>query len=397
MSTPRFIHLRLHSAYSLLEGAIRIDAIPGLCLADAMPAVALTDSGNLFAALEFSQTMAKAGIQPIVGCQIDIAHAPPPRQGDRPAAPAPMVLLAADETGYGNLLKLSTANYLEAGDAPPHVTLETLRAHSAGLICLTGGATGPLGTMIRDGQAEAARALAAALALDFPGRLYVEIQRHPENDARRTPAELASEPQLVAIAHDLDLPLVATNDVHFATRDMADAQDALLCVADGAYVDQSQPRRRLTPEHCFKSQSEMAALFSDLPEALESTVEIARRCSMRPLKRKPILPRFAEDEVEELRAQARRGLTARLAVIPHAADVEDYRDPARIRARRDREDGLSRLFPDRRGFHQMGQGAEHSRRAGPRVGRGLARRLCADDHRPRSIAVRASLRAISQP
>ena len=324
MSMPRFIHLRLHSAYSLLEGAIRIEAIPKLCRADAMPAAALTDSGNLFAALEFSQTMAKAGIQPIVGCQLDVAHAPPPKPGDRPAPAAPLVLLARDETGYGNLLRLSTANYLEAGEAPAHVPLEALRAHSEGLVCLTGGAAGPLGVLIREGKAEAAQALAAALARDFPGRLYVELQRHPENDARRTPAETASEPGLVAIAHDLDLPLVATNDVHFAAREMADAQDALLCIADGAYVDQSQPRRRLTPEHFFKTQSEMAELFADLPEALESTVEIARRCAYRPLKRKPILPRFAEDEVEELRSQARAGLKARLAVIPPAAERADY-------------------------------------------------------------------------
>ncbi|HMR61451.1 PHP domain-containing protein, partial [Amaricoccus sp.] len=197
MSQPRFIHLRLHSAYSLLEGAIRIEAIPKLCLADSMPAAALTDSGNLFAALEFSQALAKAGIQPIVGCQLDVAHAPP-KPGDRPAPAAPMVLLARDETGYGNLLRLSTANYLEAGEAPAHVPLEALRAHSEGLICLTGGAAGPLGVLIREGKAEAARALAATLARDFPGRLYVEVQRHPENDARRTPAETASEPGLVA-------------------------------------------------------------------------------------------------------------------------------------------------------------------------------------------------------
>ena len=139
------------------------------------------------------------------------------------------------------------------------------------------------------------------------------------NGAPRTPAEEATEPGLVGLAYDLDLPLVATNDVHFPTRDLYDAHDALLCIADGAYVDQQEPRRRLTPEHCFKSQDEMVALFADLPEAIENTVEIARRCAFRPKKRKPILPRFAEDEVEELRRQARAGLDARLAVIPHAA------------------------------------------------------------------------------
>ncbi len=324
MTTPRFIHLRLHSAYSLLEGAIPVKALPGLCAAAGMPAVALTDTGNLFAALEFSEAAAKAGIQPIMGCQLALAFAVAAHPGERAPAPRPVVLLAQDETGFGNLLKLSSINYLDCGAALPHVTLETLAAHAEGLICLTGGAEGPLGQLIRDGHDAKARALAAELAGVFPGRLYVEIQRHPENGAPRTPVEAASEPGLVALAYDLDLPLVATNDVHFPKREMYDAHDALICIAEGAYVDQQAPRRRLTPEHGFKSQDEMVALFADLPEAVETTVEIARRCAFRPKKRKPILPKFAEDEVEELRRQARAGLEARLAVIPKSAPDADY-------------------------------------------------------------------------
>ncbi len=326
MIEPQFIHLRLHSAYSLLEGAIGAKAIPKLCAADGMPAVALTDSGNLFSALEFSDAAAKAGIQPIMGCQLALAYATAAHPGDRPPAPRPIVLLAQDETGFQNLLKLTSANYLDCGAALPHVTLDALTACADGIICLTGGAEGPLGQLIRDGHTDRARALAARLAALFPDRLYVEIQRHPENGAPRTPVEAASEPGLVTLAYDLDLPLVATNDVHFAKRSLYDAHDALLCIADGTYVDQQQPRRRLTPEHCFKTQAEMAALFADLPEAIANTVEIAKRCAYRPTKRKPILPRFAENEVAELRAQARAGLDARLAVIPHAAPLETYRE-----------------------------------------------------------------------
>ena len=126
----------------------------------------------------------------------------------------------------------------------------------------------------------------------------------------------------MAYAHDL--PLVATNDVYFPKADMFQAHDALICIAQGAYVDQSEPRRRLSPQHYFKSPEEMATLFADLPEALENTVEIARRCAYRARTHAPILPRFAEDEVEELRRQARAGLAARLAVIPHAAPVAEY-------------------------------------------------------------------------
>ncbi|HET9067970.1 MAG TPA: DNA polymerase III subunit alpha, partial [Amaricoccus sp.] len=326
MPAPRFIHLRLHSACSLLEGAIQVKKLAGLCQANAMPAVALTDTGNLFAALEFSETLAKTGIQPIMGCQLALACAEPAHPGDRAPDPRPVVLLAQDETGFGNLMKLSSRNYLDCGNALPHVTLAQLAAHAEGLICLAGGADGPLGALIEEGHAPRARALAGELAALFPGRLYVEIQRHPENGAPRTPREEATEPGLVALAYDLDLPLVATNDVEFPAASFYDAHDALLCIADGAYVDQQAPRRRLTPEHLFKSQEEMVALFADLPEAVANTVEIARRCAFRPKTRKPILPRFADDEVEELRRQAREGLEARLVVIPHSAPVETYRE-----------------------------------------------------------------------
>lgn len=164
------------------------------------------------------------------------------------------------------------------------------------------------------------------LAAAFPDRLYVELQRHPGEGGQVTEAEQATERGHVEMAYAMGLPLVATNDVYFPKTEMYEAHDALICIAEGAYVDQAAPRRRLTPQHYFKSAEEMAALFADLPEALENTVEIARRCAVKSEKRKPILPRFADDEVEELRRQAKEGLAARLAVIPHAAPVEEYEE-----------------------------------------------------------------------
>ncbi len=323
-SIPRFIHLRLHTAYSLLEGAIHIKALPGMCTKAGMPAVAVTDTNNLFGALEFSETAAKAGIQPIIGCQLDVAYGTAARPGDRMPKPLPLVLLAQSEAGYRNLMKLSSHAFLEAGAELPHVTLPDIASHSDGLICLSGGALGPVGQLIRDGQMDAARALVGQLATMFPERLYIELHRHGSEGAKHTAEEAATERAFVEMAYAMNLPLVATNDVYFPNREMYAAHDALICIADGAYVDQQQPRRRLTPEYYFKSQDEMAKLFADLPEAIENTVEIAKRCAFKASTRDPILPRFADDEVEELRRQAKAGLKDRLAVIPHAASVEEY-------------------------------------------------------------------------
>jgi DNA polymerase-3 subunit alpha len=322
MADPRFIHLRLHTEYSLLEGAMRVKKLPGLVAKAGMPAVAVTDTNNMFCALEFSETAAKAGVQPIVGCQIDVDYAPV-RPGENPNPYAAIVLLAQNATGYGNLMKLNTRLYLRGDGTLPHVTMEELAEHGAGLICLTGGPDGPVGRHLQHGNRTKARELLEQFRAVYADRLYVELQRHPA-EGGAPEAERLTERGHVELAYEMDLPLVATNDVYFPEPEMYAAHDAMICIAEGAYVDQSEPRRRLTEQHHFKTPEEMAALFADLPEAIENTVEIARRCAFRARTHDPILPRFADDEVEELRRQAREGLKARLAVIPHAAPVEDY-------------------------------------------------------------------------
>ena len=322
--TPRFIHLRLHSEYSLLQGAVRVKSLPKLCQDAEMPAVAITDSSNMFAALEASEVLAGAGIQPIIGCQVDLEYLDAERPGDSAPPPAPIVLLAQNEAGYQNLMKLDSALFLEAGEGLPRVTLKQLGQYADGIICLGGGADGPAGRLLASGQRSKAEHLMKTLADMFGDRLYVELQRHPGADGQYMPAEQASERGLVEIAYAMGLPLVATNDVYFPDPGMYEAHDALICIADGAYVDQQEPRRTLTPQHYFKTQAEMVALFADLPEAIENTVEIARRCAVKAEKRKPILPKFADDEVDELRRQANQGLKERLLVIPHAVSIEEY-------------------------------------------------------------------------
>ncbi len=323
MAQPRFIHLRVHTEHSLLEGAVPVKALIKLAKASQMPAVAVTDTNNMFAALEFAVSALGEGVQPIMGCQVSVAYETP-ATGEKTKPAAPLVLLAQNEAGYLNLMKLNSSLYIDKGGALPQVTLEEVERYSAGLICLTGGSDGPLGRSILAGHLPKARALLQRLAAAYPDRLYVELQRHPGEGGALPEGEAASEAAMVDLAYDLGLPLVATNDVYFPKAEMYLAHDAMICIAEGAYVDQSQPRRRLTAQHYFKTEAEMATLFADLPEALENTIEIARRCAFAAYKRKPILPKFADDEVQELRRQANAGLQARLAVISHSVTPDEY-------------------------------------------------------------------------
>ena len=319
---PRFIHLRTHSEYSLLEGALRLKKLPEMCRKAGMPAMALTDTNNMFAALEFSVAMAGAGVQPIIGCQVDLAFVET-QPGERSRDPAPLVLLAQSEAGYENLMKLNSCLYIDKGGARPEVTQEELERHAAGVICLTGGPDGPVGRLLQNAQRPAAEALMALLHGMFGDRLYVELQRHP-GEGGQPENERLTERGFVEMAYGMDIPLVATNDVYFPDAKMYEAHDALICIAEGAYVDQQQPRRRLTAQHYFKTQTEMVTLFADLPEAVANTVEIAKRCAFMAYRRDPILPKFADNEIEELKSQAHAGLKDRLAVIPHATSVEEY-------------------------------------------------------------------------
>jgi DNA polymerase-3 subunit alpha len=342
MAHAEFVHLRLHSAYSLAEGALHLDALVALCRRLEMPAVAVTDSCNLFGALEFATVAAAQGVQPIIGCQLHVGRPDHPGRaapgdgngaggafaagrGGGPAAPDQLVLLVQSEAGYRNLLELVSRAYLntEPGVAP-QVDLDGLDGHTDGLIALTGGPAGTVGRLIGERRMPAAEAALRRLAALFPDRLYVELMRHePAEDDRL-------ESALVDLAYDQALPLVATNECFFADETMYEAHDALLCIADGAYVAQ-QHRRRVTPQHRMKTTAEMRALFADLPEAVENTLVVARRCHFMPTARKPILPPYPGledgDEATALRRMAAEGLERRLEAEDTAeAAAQPYRD-----------------------------------------------------------------------
>ncbi len=319
VSSPEFIHLRVHSAYSLSEGAIRIKELPRLCRDLEMPAVAVTDTNNLFGAMEYSSALKGEGIQPIVGCQLTLRL--DPDEGHTDAPEGKLVLLVQDDTGYRNLLKLLSHAYLETEDAhDPHVNLAELETSNEGLICLTGGPEGPVGTLLLSGNKAGAKELTERLSQIFQGRCYMEIMRHGMEVESRT------EDDFLDFAYALDIPLVATNEVFFPDRGMYDAHDALVCIAASRRVSEPD-RRRMTPHHYFKPASEMKALFEDLPEAVQNTVTIAKRCGFMVEKIDPILPPYdcgeGRTEEEELKEIARAGLEQRLIDHVLSADMDD--------------------------------------------------------------------------
>jgi DNA polymerase-3 subunit alpha len=321
-----FIHLRVRSAYSLLEGAIKADKIGTLAAADMMPAVAIADRANLFGALEFSVLTKDTGVQPIIACALPVTGIGEPGT-ERWAKVPTIVLIVQNETGYLNLSALSSAAYLEIDPTDePFVPWSKVIEHSEGLLLLSGGPDGPVDHMFAAGRTHEANAALEEMKRVFGDRLYVELQRHS------LPNEAAAEPGLVAFAYDHDVPLVATNDVYFATPDMHEAHDALLCICDQSFLGQDE-RRKITAEHWFKPAAAMRTLFHDLPEACDNTIDIARRCAFMVKKRDPILPSFptlgGRSEIEELAHQAREGLKMRLSVIELAghtlsAPEEDY-------------------------------------------------------------------------
>ncbi len=269
---------------------------------NAMSAVAMTDTNNLFGALEFATAAIDQGIQPIIGCQVTVDSG------------SQIVLLVQNEQGYINLSKLVSDAYLSAeGSQNFNLQFDAIRIHQAGLICLSGG---PAHGVIH-------REHILALKDMFGDRFYIEIQRHDLAE------EDKNEEYLIDLAYAENIPLVATNECFFGDPSMHEAHDALLCIAEGRYISEEN-RRRVTPHHFFKSAEDMSDLFQDIPEAVTNTAVIARRCHFLLKGKKPILPPFVTEsglsEPDELVNQAREGLTWRLAHFKNYADEKTYRD-----------------------------------------------------------------------
>ncbi len=320
MSHTGFVHLRVQTAYSLSEGAIHVKDLVKQCVGHKMPAVAMTDTDNMFAALEFSSYATDAGVQPIIGVTLHVKNPYKDHnaKGKKAAKPDQLVLLAQSELGYQNLMKIVSKAHLES-DVQIGVQLpfEDFEGLTDGVICLTGGVTGPVGALLLENKKDEALQSLKDLCALFGDRLYVEIQRHGMPDEEQT------EEDFLDFAYDLNLPIVATNQPFFIGPDMYQPHDALLCMAESTYVA-VQDRRKLNPEYRFKEAGEMINLFKDIPEAIENTMNIAHRCSYKVDKIAPLLPNFTRgmdvSEADMLRDESEKGLRERLDI--KAADEQ---------------------------------------------------------------------------
>jgi DNA polymerase-3 subunit alpha len=314
MSSAPYVPLRIFSCYTMLEGAIEPKAIAKQAKRLDFPAVALTDRNGLYAAMPFTDACIEAGVQPIVGALLGVAR--PGAEGRAPLIDW-LPLYAQDEAGYANLCALvSEAHLGRPVEEEAHVTLGALEGRTDGLIALTGGGEGALARLIAEQQPF--DDLADRLESLFPGRLYIELSR------RGDPVEQAAEAGLIELAYARNLPLVATNPASYADAEFHRAHDAMLCIAQSSQIDRDD-RARSSPEAWMKPAADMRARFADLPEAIDNTSVVARRCAVGAPKRKPILPSIAGDleaEAAQLREDAKVGLEARLSIYEYLSDAD---------------------------------------------------------------------------
>ncbi len=322
MLAPSFIHLRLHSEYSIVDGIVRIGDAVKAARQDAMPALALTDLSNVFGLVKFYKEARSAGIKPIVGCDVFITNEASRDQ------PMRVLLLCQSHAGYLRLCELLTRAYLENQyRGRPELRKDWLKEGTEGLIALSGAQHGEVGMALLNGNAASAEVLAREWAAMFPGRYYLEVQRtgmaREEVHVRET----------VKLAAGLALPVVATHPVQFLSIDDFKAHEARVCIAEGYVLNDKRRVKQFTAQQYFKTQSEMSALFADLPEALQNSVEIAKRCNIALKLGKNYLPDFPTPNGESLddflRSESQRGLEQRVRQLypdeaQRAAKMPEY-------------------------------------------------------------------------
>ena len=312
MAEPKFIHLRVHTAYSLSEGAMKVPALMHKLHEQKIPAVALTDTANMFGGKAFSSYAASEGIKPILGCQFYLRN---PDADDvlkskgRTIEPDKIILLVMNAEGYANIMHLMKLSYLDnpLPTEKPQLKISDLEKYNAGIIALTGGVEGPIGRLLLENRMDEAEEFLQQLHKIFADRLYMEIARIGLSTEQQT------EDKFIDLAYKYNIPLVATNEAFFFDADMYEAHDALVCIAAAEYVANDN-RKKFSPNNRLRSENEMVELFADLPEALENTVNIAKRCNYLSEKVQPLLPIFecpdGLTQDEYIDQEAHKGLAA---------------------------------------------------------------------------------------
>ena len=284
MSHKPFVHLHLHTEYSLLDGATRIDALLDKCLEYNMPAVAVTDHGNMYCAWKFYNSAIQKGVKPIIGCEVYMCEDLHSKGYDNKEY-FHLVLLAKNNIGYKNLCRLNSIAFVDGFYYKPRLDFNTLKEHSEGLICLSACIAGQLPRLFLADRPEDAKALALQYKQLFGEDYYIEIQDHAIADER------AVMPQLISLARELDIPLVVTNDVHYLNEEDAEPQDIMLCVQTGRYADEPNRMRFEGTSFYLKNHDEMASLFKDCPDAVTNTLKIAEKCNVT-LVKEQLLPTY---------------------------------------------------------------------------------------------------------
>ena len=383
-----FVHLHLHTEYSLLDGAAKVDDLVDHLVKNNIDCCAVTDHGNMYASLYFAEECVKKGIKYIIGCEL---YATDDYRDKRPGTKTEhIIVLAKNKTGYKNIVKLDSLSYIDGFYGKPRIDYKLLKEHHEGVICLSACLAGRMPQLLLNGDYDGAKEWAKEMKDVFGEDFYIEIQDHGIQEEKQV------IPQLIQIARELDIQLVATNDVHYIYKEDWEAQDILLCIQTKKTLADPKRMKFETREFYMKTGDEMAALFDYIPEAISNTRVIADKIEEpvfdlkpngTPIRDTSLIPLYTPDDgstsPEYLTRLTWEGLPKRY----------NHQAAGGVRAGNHHQDGICRLFPHRLGLYQLVAPERHSRGAGQRLGRRQYRRVLHRHHRRRSLALRTHFRA----
>ena len=400
-ASSNFVHLHLHTDYSLLDGACEIGELTAEAARRGMPAVAVTDHGNLFAAANFYHQATTHGVKPIIGCEMYVAPDGHKSRGSDAERSNHLVLLCENDEGYRNLIKLVSTGYLDGFYYKPRVDHDLLAKHSSGLIALSACLRGEVADALLHDKFDDARKNAYRLRDIFgKNNFFLEVQDQGlEQDIR-------VNRDLVRLSRESGIPLVATNDCHYLTQADSHAQEVLMCIQTGKTMSDAARMKFATDQFYFKTAEEMAKVFAELPDAVTRTMAIAERCNVKIQRVSNPFPEFkvpdGQDTDSYFERVVRQNFASRAEVLDKLGkqgllrhSLADYEQRLSDEIRMIQKMRFAGLFPDRLGLHPLRASARRSGRPGPRFGGRQPGELRATNHGRRSASIRFAVRALS--